>query len=90
MVHKTLVEVGTQSNGKGRCGKRAKSGQKAIQEIRLLQSTTHLIIPKISFSRFLKEITNSVTNLPIRWATEGVEAIQGALEAYLIELFEDA
>jgi histone H3/H4 len=60
-------------------------------EIRKLQQTTHTLIPRIHFSRVVRDVAlglDGVTNY--RWASEALEALQTATEAYLVGLFEDA
>ncbi|XP_015515388.1 histone H3.3-like isoform X3 [Neodiprion virginianus] len=71
---------------------RAKSGTKALQEIRFLQKTTKLLIPKLPFARLVREIMLDLfPRLEInRIQAKALEALQEASEMYLVQFFEDA
>lgn len=72
--------------------RRFRPGKRVLQEIRKLQLTTHTLIPRIHFSRIVRDVALSVLNglTTLRWASEALEALQAAAEAYLVGLFEDA
>jgi histone H3 len=61
----------------------------ALREIRKYQKSTELLIPKLPFSRLVREISNSVAPEPYRWNGEALLAIQEAVEMVVIGLFED-
>eukprot|EP01117_Protostelium_nocturnum_P020845 TRINITY_DN962_c0_g1_i1.p1 TRINITY_DN962_c0_g1~~TRINITY_DN962_c0_g1_i1.p1 ORF type:complete len:174 (+),score=39.23 TRINITY_DN962_c0_g1_i1:95-616(+) len=62
---------------------------KAVAEIRKLQTTVNLLIPKLSFSRLVREITSYVAS-DMRWKLTAMEALQEATEYHLVQLFEDS
>ena len=76
-----------------------------LKEIRRLQDTVHLLIPRQSFQRLLREYSqcykvectylhfiqaNYLITFLVRWQSLAVEAIRQAAEDYLVRLFEDA
>lgn len=71
---------------------RAKSGQRALQEIRYLQKTTKLLIPKAPFARLVREvIVDLFPRLEVhRIQAMALEALHEATEMYLVQFFEDA
>lgn len=72
---------------------RYKPGQLALADIKRLQNTYDLLIPKTRFHRLVREITQNVTtgtvNEPYRYQIAALLALQEAAEAYLVYLFED-
>lgn len=71
--------------------RRFRPGTRVLQEIRRLQNTTNTLVPRIHFSRIIRDVAMSVDGgREYRWASEALEAIQTASEAYLVGLFEDA
>ena len=82
---------GRRPGGGGVAGRKARPGTAALREIRRLQKTTELLVPKLPFARVIKSICNELlAGEQIRWAAEGLLAIQTASESYLTGLFEDA
>jgi histone H3 len=69
--------------------RRYKPGQAALREIRTLQLQTNLLIPKLPFSRLVREIAYDYQS-DIRFTKSGMEALQVATEDYLTTLFEDS
>ena len=70
---------------------RKRPGTAALREIRRLQKTAELLVPKLPFARLIKGICNELLGgEQIRWAAEGLLAMQTATESYLTGLFEDA
>ncbi|CAB9526005.1 Histone H3 [Seminavis robusta] len=64
-----------------------------IQQIRRLQMSTHIVIPKGPFYRAVKDVaqgfpTKDKTNY--RWQKQAVEALQEATEQYLTEIFQES
>jgi len=64
----------------------------ALLEIRQLQKTTNLLIPKLPFSRVVREAATNVvgTSDGLRFQSAALLALQEAAEAYLTQLFEDS
>ncbi|XP_048506200.1 histone H3-like centromeric protein A isoform X4 [Athalia rosae] len=71
---------------------RVKSGTRALQQIRELQKTTKLVIPKASFSRLVREIVFDLfpRHDNYRIQLKALEALQEATEMYMVQFFEDA
>ncbi|KAH7848458.1 hypothetical protein Vadar_002994 [Vaccinium darrowii] len=70
--------------------RRKRPGTAALQEIRILQKSTKLLIPAAPFIRTVKEISNGMNPEITRWTAEALVALQEAAEDYLVHLFEDA
>jgi histone H3/H4 len=87
-----------------RAKKRAKPGTKALRDIRKYQKSTDLLIPKLPFSRVVRDIANELFGAGmsyggsergtygsgIRWQSTALQALQEASEAFLVHLLEDA
>ena len=67
---------------------RYKPGTVALREIRRYQKTFHLMIPKLPFQRLVKEIAQDFKT-DLRFQGSAILALQEALEAYVVGLFED-
>ncbi|XP_014223340.1 histone H3.3-like [Trichogramma pretiosum] len=63
-----------------------------IEEIKYLQKSTHLLLPKAPFSRIVREIINDLfpRTLQIRIQDKALQALQEACEMYIVQFFEDA
>ena len=71
--------------------RRYRPGTKALMEIRKFQKSTNLLIPKLPFSRVVRETVSTVCNgRDLRFQTAAILALQEASEAYLVTLFEDS
>ncbi|EPB70245.1 core histone H2A/H2B/H3/H4 [Ancylostoma ceylanicum] len=74
--------------------RRAKPGVKALRDIRHLQRTTELLIPRLSFQRVVRDITNKICAKRViddlRWQSNALLALQEAAEVYLTCMFEDS
>lgn len=70
--------------------KRFRPGARALREIRLLQNSTKLLLRKLPFARVVREIQLEFTGKQFRWQAEALLALQEAVEAYLVQTFEDA
>lgn len=73
---------------------RWRPGTVALREIRRYQKTTDLLIRKLPFARCVREVAQdfaSMSSFPngVRFQTQSVMALQEALEAYVVSLFED-
>lgn len=70
--------------------RRKAPGELALKDIKKLQQTTDLLIPKTRFHRLVREITQSFTaDEPYKYQVAALNALQEAAEAYLVYLFED-
>ena len=69
--------------------KRARPGVKALREIRKYQRSTDKLIPKLPFSRVVKEICLKYRE-DVRWRVNAIEALHFAAEAHIVDIFEDA
>jgi len=78
--------------GVGTPGKRRyRPGTRALMEIRRYQKSTNLLIPKLPFSRIIREICDKVVPRGhLRFQSAAIQALQEAAEAYLVNLFEDS
>jgi len=74
----------------GKPRKRFKPGQGALKEIRKYQMSTNLLLRKLPFSRLVREITEKMVPIPIRFQGLAMECLQTAAETYIVQLFEDA
>eukprot|EP00804_Cyclotella_cryptica_P019864 CCRYP_017033-RB/>CCRYP_017033-RB protein AED:0.06 eAED:0.06 QI:0/-1/0/1/-1/0/1/0/139 len=74
----------------GGCKKphRYRPGTVALREIRKYQKSTDLLIRKLPFQRFLREVTQDFRG-DMRYIATALAASQEASEAYLIGLMED-
>lgn len=72
--------------------KRVNRRNYALREIRYLQSTTKLLIPKAPFARLVRAIIVDIfPRLDIhRIQVSALEALQEAVEMYMVQFFEDA
>ena len=67
-------------------------GVVALREIRKYQKSTDLLIKKLPFQRLCREIMQDIgseNNKQYRMQSMAVYALQTAVEAYLVGLFED-
>ncbi|XGW04849.1 hypothetical protein V3C99_015766 [Haemonchus contortus] len=74
--------------------KQPKKGVKALREIRHLQRTTELLIPRIAFQRLVREIAHKIAKErgiaeDCRWQSNALLALQESSEVYLTCMFED-
>jgi len=67
---------------------RFRPGTVALREIRRYQRSTELLIRKLPFQRFVREIAQDYKT-DLRFQSAAVAALQEASEAYLAGLFED-
>ncbi|KAE8750995.1 hypothetical protein FOCC_FOCC002423, partial [Frankliniella occidentalis] len=78
------------TNDVSRRTRRFKNGTKALREIKALQRSTSLLIPKFPFSRLVREIMNSFSYHQLRVQSSALEALQEAAEMYMVQFFEDS
>lgn len=67
---------------------RFRPGTVAIREIRKYQKSTSLLIRKLPFQRLVKSIAHESVS-DVRFQRSAIVALQEAVEAYLVGLFED-
>ena len=67
---------------------RYRPGTVALREIRCYQKSTELLIKKLSFQRLVREIAQDIKT-DLRFQSSAIMALQEALKAYLVGLFED-
>ena len=67
---------------------RYRPGTVALREIRRYQKSTELLIRKLPFQRLVREIAQDFKT-DLRFQSSAVMAVQEAVEAYLVGLFED-
>ena len=61
----------------------------ALRQIRQYQKSTELLIRKLPFQRFCREIQIEYKET-LRWQQSAFNALQEAAEAYIVGIFEDA
>lgn len=62
-----------------------------LEEIKLYQQKTGLLIARLPFARVVREETERyVAGKDFRWQADALEALQEATEAYITSLFSDA
>ena len=66
-------------------------GTLALREIKKLQKTTNLIVPRMPFARLARDIAMQVQpdSKTYKWRASALEALQEAAEAYMISFLED-
>lgn len=80
------------SSGAGTTPKkrRFRPGTVALREIRAYQKSTNLLIPRLPFSRLIKEIAMRMSTRGLRFQSSALMALQEAAEAYVVQLMEDS
>ncbi|XP_055333307.1 uncharacterized protein LOC129584911 [Paramacrobiotus metropolitanus] len=68
--------------------RRTRPGVLVLRDIRRLQNSTALLIPRLSFGRLVREITAKFAK-DMRFQPVALQAIQEAAEFFLVSLFED-
>lgn len=63
-------------------------GTAALREIRKYQKTTNLLIRKLPFQRLVREVARDF-KADLRFQSSAIGALQEAVEAFLVSLFED-
>lgn len=78
------------ADGTGRKKRRFKPGTVALREIRRYQKSTELLIPKLSFSRLVRELVLGVAgNKGWRIQRSALAALQESTEVFLVGYLED-
>eukprot|EP01028_Stygiella_incarcerata_P001061 TRINITY_DN11669_c0_g1_i1.p2 TRINITY_DN11669_c0_g1~~TRINITY_DN11669_c0_g1_i1.p2 ORF type:complete len:133 (+),score=45.19 TRINITY_DN11669_c0_g1_i1:128-526(+) len=67
-------------------------GSRALLEIRRFQKSTELLIPRLPFSRLVREVVMMFSRHigQMRMTREALEALQEETEAWIVGLLEDA
>ena len=85
-----LATKAARARGTGKKKYRLRPGTKALREIRHYQKSTDLLLRKIPFQRFVREILADITKKDDwRVSKNAMLALQEAAESHLIGLFED-
>merc|ERR1712130_461037 len=65
-------------------------GTRALMDIRKFQKSSKLLIPKLPFSRVLREICSKICTADLKFQSAAIMALHESSEAYLVTLFEDS
>ena len=68
---------------------RLRPGEAALREIRRYQKSTELLIRKGPFRRLIRQVMNDMFGDNFRIQNGAVNALQEAVEAYMVGFFED-
>merc|ERR1719341_1142386 len=60
-----------------------------LDESQANKKTPTLLIPKLPFSRVIREVCTKICAVDMRFQSAAIMALQEAAEAYLVTLFED-
>ncbi|XP_034942867.1 histone H3.3-like [Chelonus insularis] len=64
---------------------------RALQEIKYYRKSTKLLIPKLPFSRLVREIMSEIfPNTQYKIQALALQALQESTEMYIVQFFEDA
>merc|ERR1711944_150740 len=86
---KTRSSLGAATPGTDRKKRKYRPGTVALREIRAYQKSTEILIPRLPFSRLVKEIAQERASAGVRFQSSALMALQEAAEAYIVQLFED-
>ncbi len=67
---------------------RTRPGLKALREIRKFQKSTDLLVRKLPFQRLVRALSQEKRS-DLRFQSQALLALQEAVEAYMVGLFED-
>ena len=68
---------------------RSRPGVVALREIKKLQRSTDLLVPRLPFQRVVKDICSRI-NQDLRFSSQGLLALQESAESFMTGLFEDS
>ena len=85
---KPLCKKGTAQPTGEKKPRRYRPGTVALQEIHRYQKSTELLIRRLPFQRLVREIVQDY-KARLNFASGAILALQEAVEAYLVDLFED-
>lgn len=86
--HKGSVARKTAGEMVGVKRRKARPGQRAMQDIRALQKSTGALLQRAPFTRLVRQITHSM-NDAMRFQAESLDALIEGTEAYIISLLGD-
>ena len=75
--------------GRLRKARRFRPGTVALRQIRQYQKSTELLIRKVPFQRFVREVVWNLYKQQYRFQSTALLALQEAAEAYLVRMFEE-
>ena len=76
------------SKRKPRKGRKPK--KRVDKEIKKMRTTVKLCIPKLPFSRLVREIQRQKSDKAKYWQSSAIACLHEAAEAFLVQFFEDA
>ena len=87
-----MKKVKRQRDENGRLIRKARSGMRALREIRFYQKSTCFLIPMLAFQRYVREkaLDYKIKGQEVRWQARALYALQEAAEAYLVAFLSDA
>ena len=87
-----MAKVKRQHDERGRLIRKARSGMRALREIRFYQKSTCFLIPMLAFQRYVREIALDfkIKGQELRWQARALYLLQEASEAYLVAFLSDA
>ena len=87
-----MAKVKRQRDEHGRLIRKARSGMRALREIRFYQKSTCFLIPMLAFQRYVREkaLDYKIKGQEVRWQARALFALQEAAEAYLVAFLADA
>ena len=68
---------------------RSRPGVVALREIKKLQRSTDLLVPRLPFQKVVKDICSKI-NQDLRFSSQGLLALQESAESFMTGLFEDS
>ena len=68
---------------------RSRPGVVALREIKKLQRSTELLVPRLPFQKVVKDICSKI-NQDLRFSSQGLLALQESAESFMTGLFEDS
>ena len=87
-----MAKVKRQRDEHGRLIRKARSGMRALREIRFYQKSTCFLIPMLAFQWYVREkaLDYKIKGQEVRWQARALFALQEAAEAYLVAFLADA
>ena len=87
-----MAKVKRQRDENGRMIRKARSGIRALREIRFYQKSTCFLIPMLAFQCLVREVALDfkIQGQEVCWQARALYALQEAAEAYLVALLSDS
>jgi len=70
--------------------RRKKAGTNALREIRFFQKSSNLLIPRLPFSRLVREIMAQVATPDYRIQARALDALHESTEAFVVRYLEES